>query len=169
MAVGFGFSVGDFIAALDLVATVIDALRDSGSASAEYRELLRVLYSLETALIQVKRLEVHESQLAELIALRQAAAQCQRTIDHFWSKIKNYQTHLGSISACSDFRMRTAWTKIKWAVCRGDDLARFKADLIGHTQSIQMLLAVIQMCGLICLANTLTNPALKATNQLAWE
>lgn len=147
MPVGFGFSVGDLIAALELVGTVIDALRDSGSASAEYRELLRVLYSLETALIQVKRLEVHESQHAELIALRQAAAQCQQTISDFWGKIKKYQPPLGN-TECSDFRIRTAWTKIKWAVCRRDDLARFKADLIGHTESINILLTVIQMYGL---------------------
>jgi Fungal N-terminal domain of STAND proteins len=148
MPVGFGFSVGDFIAALELVGTVIDALRDSGSASAEYRELLRVLYSLEMALIQVKRLEVHESQHAELIALRQAAAQCQQTINDFWDKIKKYQPSLGRNSECSDFHVRTAWTKIKWAVCRRDDLAGFKADLIGHTESINILLAVIQMYSL---------------------
>jgi hypothetical protein len=145
MAVGFGFSVGDFIAALELVGTVIDALRDSGSASAEYRELLRVLYSLETGLMQVKRLEIEESQRAQLIALQQAAAQCQRTIDDFWNKIKKYQPHLGSGSECSNFRMKTAWTKVKWAVCKRDDVAKFKADLIGHTESIQMLLGAIQV------------------------
>jgi hypothetical protein len=145
MAVGFGFSVGDFIAALELVGTVIDALRDSGSASAEYRELLRVLYSLETGLMQVKRLEIEESQRAQLIALQQAAAQCQRTIDDFWNKTKKYQPHLGSGSECSNFRMKTAWTKIKWSVCKRDDVAKFKADLIGHTESIQMLLGAIQV------------------------
>jgi hypothetical protein len=145
MAVGFGFSVGDFITALELVGTVIDALRDSGSASAEYRELLRVLYGLETALIQVKRLEVDESQRAELIALQQAAAQCQRTIDDFWNNIRKYQPHLSLSSECFNFHTRTTWTKIKWAVCKRDDLARFKADLVGHTESIQLLLAVIQM------------------------
>lgn len=145
MSVGFGFSVGDFIAALELVGTIIDSLRDSGLASAEYRELLRVLYSLETALLQVKQLEVHETQGAELIALRQAAAQCQRTIDDFWGRIKKYQPHLGSSTSDSNFRMRTAWTKIKWALCRRDELVKFKADLIGHTESIQILLATIQM------------------------
>jgi hypothetical protein len=145
MAVGFGFSVGDFIAALELVGTVIDALRDSGLASAEYRELLRVLYSLETGLMQVKRLEIEESQRAQLIALQQAAAQCQRTIDDFWNKIKKYQPHLGSGFGCSNFRMKTTWTKIKWSVCKRDDVAKLKADLIGHTESIQMLLGAIQV------------------------
>ena len=95
MSVGFGFSVGDFITALELVATVIDALRDSGEASSEYRELLPQLNSLETALVQVKRLEVDYSQQAELITLMQAAAQCQRTLNEFLKKIEAYQPHLG--------------------------------------------------------------------------
>ena len=47
MSAGFGFSIGDFLAALELVSTVIDALRDSGQAGNVYRELLHQLYSLE--------------------------------------------------------------------------------------------------------------------------
>jgi hypothetical protein len=71
MSVGFGFSAGDFIAAIELVGTVVDALRASGNAGVEYRELVSQLLSLESALIQVKRLEFEESQYAEVIALRQ--------------------------------------------------------------------------------------------------
>ena len=40
MSVGFGFSAGDFIAALELVGTVINALREAGGAGAQYRELI---------------------------------------------------------------------------------------------------------------------------------
>jgi hypothetical protein len=40
MPVSFGFSVGDFIAVIELVGTVVDALRSSGNAGAEYRELV---------------------------------------------------------------------------------------------------------------------------------
>ena len=76
MSVGFGFSVGDFLAALELVSTVIDALRDNGEVANEHRELLRQLYSFETALIHVKRLDSDDYEHAELLALRQAAAQC---------------------------------------------------------------------------------------------
>jgi hypothetical protein len=71
MSVGFGFSTGDLIAAIELVGTVVDALRSSGNVGAEYRELVCQLLSLESALIQVKRLESEESQYAEVIALRQ--------------------------------------------------------------------------------------------------
>ena len=143
MSVGFGFSIGDFIAALELVGTVIDALRESGQASTEYQELLRELFSLETALLHVKRLEVDESLHTELIALRQAAAQCQNTIDQFWTRIQKYQPHLGNLRTSS--RIRGGWVKIKWALCRKDDLREFKANLVGHTQSINIILDTVQM------------------------
>ena len=112
MSVVFGFSVGDFIAALELVATVIDAIRNSGVANTEYRELLRQLYSLETALLQVKRLDIDDCLHAELTALRQAAAQCHRTIDEFWENIQAYQPHLGH-KVPGTSRLKDKWMKIK--------------------------------------------------------
>jgi Fungal N-terminal domain of STAND proteins len=144
MPVGFGFSAGDFIAALKLVGTVIDALRDSGESGTAYRELVKELYSLETALIHVKRLDGEEIPQAEIISLRQAAAQCQSTIDDFWRKVQKYQPHLGFNQAVTP--AKTAYMKIRWAVCRKDDLARFKASLCGHTEAINILLNAIAMC-----------------------
>ena len=143
MSVGFGFSAGDFIAALELVATVIDALRDSGESSSEYRELISQLSTLQTALLAVKSVELDDAQHAELIALQQAAAQCQRTIDAFWEKIQKYEPSLRTGGSGS--RAKDAWRKVKWAVCRKEDVARFKADLVGHTESIEMLLTTVQM------------------------
>jgi hypothetical protein len=35
--------------------------------------------------------------------------------------------------------------KIKWAICKKDDLAKLKADLVRHTESIQLLLTTLQM------------------------
>ncbi|OBT55540.1 hypothetical protein VE04_04276 [Pseudogymnoascus sp. 24MN13] len=139
----FGFSVGDFITALELVATVVAALRENGGASSEYREIIRQLYSLETALISVKRLEVDPAQNAELVSLQQAAAQCQLTIDSFWKKVQKYQPHLRAGGSSS--RLKDGWMKIQWAMCKKEDVARFKADLVGHTESIQLLLVAMQM------------------------
>lgn len=146
MSVGFGFSVGDFIAAIELVGTVINALQCSGSAAKEYRELISQLISLENALLQVKRLEFDESQYAEVIALKQAASQCQRTIDVFWKQAQKYQPHLaceGRSGTRSE--IKAGWMKIKWAIFKREDVTRFKADLVGHTESIQVLLATFQM------------------------
>ena len=60
MSVGFGFSVGDFLAALD----------------ASFRSLIDELYAPEFALLRVKRLDVDNSLYIEKIALQQAASQC---------------------------------------------------------------------------------------------
>jgi Fungal N-terminal domain of STAND proteins len=141
MPVGFGFSAGDFIVALKLVGTVIDALRDGGEVSTDYRELLRELYSLETALLHVKRLNGEDVAQAEMIALQQTAVQCQRTIDDFWKAIQKYQPHLGCYESPS--RVKSSWMKIRWAVCRKDDLRKFKISLVGHTESINILLDAI--------------------------
>ena len=143
MSVGFGFSAGDFIVAFELVATIIDALRESGDASSAYREIVRELYTLETALLRVKRLELDPTQTAEHIALKQAAAQCQRTIDNFWQKMRKYQPHLRVGGSSS--RVKDGWMKIKWALCKKDEVAKFRADLVGHTESIQLLLTTVQM------------------------
>ncbi len=83
MSVRFGFSAGDFISALELVTTVIDALYESSLTSTEYHELVSQLNSLENALWKVNQIELDESQEAEGIALRQVAVQCQHTIDGF--------------------------------------------------------------------------------------
>lgn len=142
MSVGFGFSVGDFIAALDLIANVVDALRESGDASKRYRELVRQLDSLESVLLRVKRLELDESQHAEHVALQQAASQCQRTVDEFWKKIKKYQPTLGLARSS---RLKEGWMKVRWAVCKKEDVNAFKTDIAAHTESIQLLLTTIQM------------------------
>lgn len=68
----------------------------------------------------------------------QAAAQCQRTIDAFWDKIKKYQPSLGVGGTGS--RVKDGWRKVRWAVRQKEDLAKFKADLMGHTESIEMFL-----------------------------
>ena len=147
MSVGFGFSVGDFINATKLVSTVIDALRESGEAGEEFRELLHQLYSLETALLCVKRLELDETQHAEYLALQQAAAQCQRTIDAFWEKTHPFQKNLGPFVTTTS-RLKDKWMRMKWAVCKKEDVARLKADLAGHTASIHLLLSTLQMAEL---------------------
>jgi prephenate dehydratase len=143
MSVGFGFSAGDFISALELVATVVDALRESGESSTEFRALVAQLHTLQIALESVNCLEVEDAQHGEVIALQQAAAQCQKTIDAFWEKIKKYQPSLRTGGSGS--RVKDGWMKIRWAVCKKEDLSRFKMDLVGHTESIQLLLASLQM------------------------
>ena len=145
MALPFGFSAGDFIAALELVGTVADALRASGEARSDYRELLRQLYSLETALLQVKRLDVedYDALRSEVLALKQATSQCQQTIDEFWTIMYPYVPYLRWNGGAS--RTKSSWYKLKWGVYKKDDVAKFHAKLAGHTEAIQLLISTITL------------------------
>ncbi|KAJ4303651.1 hypothetical protein N0V90_002552 [Kalmusia sp. IMI 367209] len=107
MPVGFGFSVGDFLAVLKLVETVIDALRESSYASSSFRSLINELYALEQALLHVKRLDPDICHSVEIVALQQAASQCQRTIDMFYGKIQKDQPHLQQ--GGTDSKIKDAW------------------------------------------------------------
>lgn len=137
----FGFSVGDFIAALELVGTVIQSLREAGGAKSEFHELVQQLYGLETALLRVKQLEFDRDQETDYLALKQVASQCQFTIDAFWKKASRFQRDLLS----DGMTVKNAWMKIRWALCKKEDLVKFKADLAAHTGSILLLLVTVQM------------------------
>jgi len=142
MSVGFGFSVGDFLAALSLVGDVIDALRESSHASSSFHSLINELYALESALLRVKRLDF-EGHNIEKVALGQAASQCQKTIDAYYKKIQKYQPHLQQDG--TDAKIKDAWAKIKWAVCKKDELETFRAEIRGHTSSIEILLLSVRI------------------------
>lgn len=143
MSIGFGFSVGDFLATFKLVRTVIDTLRESSNSGSAYRELLNELCSLETALLRVKRIDLDESRHVDKLALRQAAAQCQRTIDSFWKKVQKYQLHLQDGGTSS--KIKDGWTRIKWAVCRKENVQNFRTEIAAQTGSIEVLLLSVQM------------------------
>ncbi|KFY04708.1 hypothetical protein O988_00588 [Pseudogymnoascus sp. VKM F-3808] len=131
----------DFIAAAELVTTVVNAL-ESSEISQESIELLRQIYSLKIALLQVKSLSIADSQHSEFVSLCQAASQCEQTIDAFWQKIQKYQPHLQPNGSSS--LEKNSWAKIKWTICKKYDIAKFKADLAANTESILLLLAVVQ-------------------------
>jgi len=109
MSVGFGFSAGDFIAALKLVGTIIDALCETSYSGSSFHSFINELYALESVLLRVKRLGLDNE--VQKLTLYQAAAQCQRTIDEFWKGIQKYQPHLQANSTSS--RITDRWLKIK--------------------------------------------------------
>ncbi len=138
----FGFSLGDFLAAIELVGTVIQSLRDSGGAKASFGELVHELTSLETALLRVQQLDLGDEQKGDYAAITQVASQCQFTIERFWSKVSQFQDPLLYDSRSV---ITAAWMKVRWTLCKKEDLAKFKADIAAHTQSILLLLVAVQM------------------------
>lgn len=54
-----------------------------------------------------------------------------------------YQAHSLCTDGVSD--LRSKWRKVKWTLCKRKDVVCFKANILAHTESIQLLLATIQL------------------------
>jgi hypothetical protein len=143
MSVGFGFSVGDFLAGIQLVRDIISSLQASGGSTASYQGLAFTLFSLESALLEVKTLDFGDQHYQQINALKCAATQCQRTIDDFLLSIKRYQPSLTAQGSGS--KIRDGIKKIQWAVCKKEDVAAFEARLRGHVSSINLLVTTVQL------------------------
>ncbi len=139
----FGFSVGDFFSGINLIRELIKALEDSAGSSAEYRDLIKELYSLERALLEVKHLDLEESQHSQHVALKQVAIQCQETIDGFLNKIRKFQPALGTGGSNSSWK--NGLRKVEWTLYKKDDVQKLRAQLNGHTTSINILLMTVQL------------------------
>jgi hypothetical protein len=80
------------------------------------------------------------------LSYSRTAARCQLTIDAFLRKIQRYQPAIGrTVRTRYGLRVKDAWMKVKGALCKKEDVTKFKADLVAHTESIQLLLATVQM------------------------
>jgi len=141
MVVPFGVSVGDFISGIQLIHTIIEALEDSAGSSAEYQGIIRELKGLESALNCVMDLDIEDE--AQEVAMREAAAQCSKTIQEFLQKVKKYQPALQA--GGSTRKWKDNLRKIQWSFYSKEDVRRFQAQLQGHTASIQILLQRIHM------------------------
>ena len=142
MSVGFGFSVSDFVAAVQLVGTVVDALSANSTDSSELHELYQQLRDLETTLRNIDQLDIDNSLHAEVIALKQSAAQCQSTIHNFLRETEPYQAHL-LLPNGGQSSLQSKWKKVKWALCKKKHVVQFRTNLLVHTQSIQLTLNMI--------------------------
>lgn len=146
MPIGVG-SVGDIISICLLAKDLVEALNSSRGAAAEYQEIVRELWGLERALLQVDLLSRTHNSSLELNALhetaRRTAENCRVCIAEFLKKIKKYKPSLGETGSGSIFR--DASRKIQWQVMQSGDVSKFRAEIGAHSQSISMLLATLSV------------------------
>lgn len=142
MPVGFGFSVGDFIAAINLVKDLAQALQDSKGSSKEYLEVVTELRNLENALLEVKALHGKLLNGSNDHGLAHAVSECRNTIDTFVHDIRKYHGHL-SIVGSGDL-VREILRKVQWRLCTSKQLASFRLKLAANVRTIQLLVAVAQ-------------------------
>ncbi|KAF2121392.1 hypothetical protein BDV96DRAFT_564178 [Lophiotrema nucula] len=140
MPITFG-SVGDIISVSLLVKNILDALDDSRGSSSEYGQVIRELWILDRALIEVVQLCTQHEATPELMALcqtaRKAVKDCHTCVEPFVDKIRKYR----SLSKASRSNViGRATRKIEWAITEKENLNRFRAEISAHSASINMLL-----------------------------
>ncbi len=147
MSAGFGFSVGDVVLGLKLIKQSIEAFEDTRGSSADYQALSHEIDSLKDGLEAVEDLRLDDRlgpKSKACIAVRDAVSRCRRCIDVFVASITKFQPWLRPNESCGP-----AWKanlkKIQWALCKKDDVNRFRSQLERHSSSISMLLVTLQV------------------------
>ncbi|KAL8758219.1 MAG: hypothetical protein Q9184_003988 [Pyrenodesmia sp. 2 TL-2023] len=147
MSAGFGFSVGDLVLGLKLIKQSIEALEDTKGSSAEYQALTQEIDSLKDGLEAVEDLRLDQRlgpKSKACIAVQEAVSRCRRCIDVFLSTIAKYQAWLRT-NESSGSAWKANLKKIQWALCKRDDVNRFRSQLERHSSSISMLLVTLQV------------------------
>ena len=141
MAVGFGFSVSDICMGLKIIKDSIGALNETKGATADYAKLLTEVQSLQDGLAAVQDLQeagvLSDKQDA---ALNRAISACQENIQEFLITISKYQPYLRNDAS----GMVSKFRKVQWALCRKEDIAKFREQVARQASSISMLIITFQ-------------------------
>jgi hypothetical protein len=142
MPVPFGFSIGDCISVCLLIKDCVAALDSSRGSAAEYQEVIRELWALDRALLEVVSLAEGFETTVELNALagsaRRVGEQCRSCIESFLQKIRKLQGPLKE--GGSESKLRDVKGKLSWALFMKNNLAKFRAEINAHSSAINMLL-----------------------------
>lgn len=166
MSVGFGFSIGDLIAGVKLIKTSIQAVSDAKGASGDFAALINEVATLEDGLEAVEELQLErEFSPKQGAAIERAIVGCQNSIDDFCSSIAKYQPHLRNQAS----GLQTGYRRIKWALCKKEDVANFRAQVARHASSINMLLVTFQIKQNLTLERSRKSSNLTTGSPAGWD
>jgi hypothetical protein len=143
MPVAFGFSVGDFIAAVKLIDDVVDAVRESGRASASFAALVEELERFKLTLSRANEIQLDARLERQQREIHYAAEQCLTVIQEFWDKAQKYEEHLYQPQRRK--KIRRAVTRIKWALVKQKDVDDLREVLQSHVTNYATLLLEVSL------------------------
>jgi len=139
MAVPFVFSMGDFLAAIELTIRIGKALRESSGATAECRLVLQDLHLLRQMLELLQSLQPAGTGSSYLNAIRGTALSCLVPLRALADKLdSSYSLLLGEKSSANLFRKSRR--KIQWALFASGEVSEFRTVIAAKVGSIQVLL-----------------------------
>lgn len=147
MGVPFGFSVGDIIAGIGVIKTSIEAFSDTRGATKDHKQLSDTLTRLSESLELIQGIKVDPIQDArQREAIKRAVGLCQTCIEDFICSIAKYKIiQPGLQPTIWKSRVKTAAKKVQWALCKKEDIAKFRSELVLQYGYINVLLATLRM------------------------
>jgi hypothetical protein len=140
----FGFSVGDFITAVDLIAQVASTLREAGGSASQYQHVTSKLGFLDRAIRDVNRLEPVAGLEVTLEAIKTTALSCQVPLLKYLEDISRYNASLGP--GKSSGVMKDVFLKMKWQVSKKLEAAmKLEAEIVAYLGAINLLLGLYKM------------------------
>lgn len=140
-SVTFG-SVGDIITVCLLAKSIVEALDDSRGSSAEYSGVIAEIQSLERSLLEVELFTRSWRGPSTCISIQHECSklvnECHKTLETFQEYLKKYDSCLSKDARTGI--LRRAGAKIKWQLLAKDTVARFRSELAGHSNALDMMM-----------------------------
>ncbi|KPI45917.1 uncharacterized protein AB675_752 [Cyphellophora attinorum] len=138
----FGFSVGDFVTAIEATTTIIKALKQTGGASSRYIQVLQRLQSLRRILDELESFQPSDSDSAYVNAIRGAARAAKFPLDDFLAKMEKYEPALNPTNRASI--SRRAPRSVKWALWVEEEVEKLQIALDAQCSSLSLLMQLRQ-------------------------
>lgn len=145
-SVTFG-SVGDIITVCLLAKSIVEALDDSRGSSAEYQGLVAEIRSLECSLLELELFTRSWRDSSTPVSLQRECSklvtECQKTLEAFQTYLTKYKSSLSQDPRTGILRRTGA--KIKWQLLAKDTVARFRSELAGHSNALNMMMITVNV------------------------
>jgi hypothetical protein len=125
----------------ELCTKVAKALKDSGTAAAEYQQVVLELQGLQNVLVRLAALEPTESNAQHVNAIRAAALGSIFSLREFLSKLEKFEPAMSPFAAKKPFTMSKAGRQTQYAVFMAEEIQKIRALVYGNVIRINMLLA----------------------------
>ena len=137
MSAGFGFSVGDFIAVINLLRKVGIALKENGGARDDYQKTIAKLEITKSILSWIASIKDREGESASVHAIHSLANLIRDDVESFLARIEKYGGTLGG-GKTKRFGAG-AVAKIKWSQCVAGEVKRLYREVDSKTASLNLL------------------------------
>lgn len=136
----FGFSAGDFVAAVQILNEICKALKDAGGAASDYEETIRRLSQLSTIL---QRLEVGQAEQSSFDAddvIWDSARACCGHVQAFILSQEKYMQTIGS--SANRWSPRTVYRRTQWALSTRKEVDKLWSKVEQDLATINLALSV---------------------------